>query len=371
MSQALTPALQRKEVVKIRKHRELSVPGRLLVKIGDKVTASQIVAEAEFPGEITILRIPEQLGIEPAEVMRTFSLKEGDQVKDRQVLCTHKGLFGFFKSTFITPHPGVIDFINRETGHIGLRMPSRNIVLDAYIAGTIVEIEEQKSVVIEADAAFIQGIFGVGSEKRGILTALNVAPSSSVTADDIPDNVSGKILFGGCSPDIEALNKAQRGGATGFLTGSIDDRALKDFLGYDLGIALTGNENLSMTLILTEGFGKLAFSQRALELLKRFEGREASINGATQVRAGAVRPEIIIPHAEAASDTAPSSMSVLEIGASVRIIREPYFGMQANVIELPVHAEKIETGAEVRILKAKLDDGRLVTVPRANVEIQD
>ncbi len=34
-----------------------------------------------------------------------------------------------------------------------------------------------------------------------------------------------------------------------------------------------------------------------------------------------------------------------------------------------VTAEIIETGAHARVLRAKLDDGKVVTVPRANVEL--
>jgi hypothetical protein len=53
----------------------------------------------------------------------------------------------------------------------------------------------------------------------------------------------------------------------------------------------------------------------------------------------------------------------------VRIIREPYFGELATVIELPPEPQLIDTGSKVRVLKAKLDKGGVVTVPRANVEL--
>ena len=61
--------------------------------------------------------------------------------------------------------------------------------------------------------------------------------------------------------------------------------------------------------------------------------------------------------------------NTLEVGSLVRIIREPYFGALAQVKELPIKAEKIETGAYVRVLRAEVE-GKVVTVPRANVELQ-
>jgi len=56
-------------------------------------------------------------------------------------------------------------------------------------------------------------------------------------------------------------------------------------------------------------------------------------------------------------------------GTPIRIIREPYFGKLAEVVDLPPELQVIETEAKVRILRAKITDGTIVTVPRANVEI--
>jgi hypothetical protein len=59
----------------------------------------------------------------------------------------------------------------------------------------------------------------------------------------------------------------------------------------------------------------------------------------------------------------------LEIGTTIRLIREPYFGRLGKVAELPPELEEIPSGAKVRVLRADLPGGERVTVPRANVEI--
>ena len=56
-------------------------------------------------------------------------------------------------------------------------------------------------------------------------------------------------------------------------------------------------------------------------------------------------------------------------GDPIRLIREPYFGVMATVADLPHELGKIPTESSVRVLRAKLPDGTVVTVPRANVEI--
>ena len=60
----------------------------------------------------------------------------------------------------------------------------------------------------------------------------------------------------------------------------------------------------------------------------------------------------------------------LHPGAPIRIIREPYFGALATVTALPTQLVQVDSGTEVRVLRATLSTtGEEVTVPRANVEI--
>jgi len=56
-------------------------------------------------------------------------------------------------------------------------------------------------------------------------------------------------------------------------------------------------------------------------------------------------------------------------GTPVRIIRQPYFGAIGKVVDLPVELQKVESESYVRVLNVELEDGRVVTIPRANVEI--
>jgi hypothetical protein len=113
-------------------------------------------------------------------------------------------------------------------------------------------------------------------------------------------------------------------------------------------------------------------AERTFALLKSFEGREASVNGATQIRAGVMRPEIII--ARTAADPAPThgartEAGALEIGTQVRLIRDPHFGVLASVTALPNEPAVLESGSKARVLEVAFSDGRRVTVPRANVEL--
>ena len=108
-------------------------------------------------------------------------------------------------------------------------------------------------------------------------------PDKPLQAGDIQDSDIGKIVVGGSGVTADALTKATSVGVVGIVTGDVLDADLIKFLGYDIGVAITGQENIKFALVVTEGFGFLNMAQRTFELLKSLEGKTASINGATHL----------------------------------------------------------------------------------------
>lgn len=373
MKRLLTPALSVQRNVTIRRIRELPVPGKIHVSEASFVNQSDVVASAELPGDLIILRLPEQMGIEPFEVLKGLKVREGDRLEAGTVICEHAGLFGLFKTRYQSPYAGIVELISRETAHIGVRLPSTRLDLGAYISGRIVDVQAGKSVTVETRAALIQGIFGVGGERQGILELLSPDGRAEIEEKDVPADCAGKILAGGCSPSAAALEKARESGAAGFVTGSIDSETLRRFLGFDIGIAVTGNEEIPMSLVITEGFGLLPLSPNTTALLESLNGKIASMNGATQVRAGAIRPEIIVcedPSAVSEDEvSAEIQQNTLEVGAKVRIIRSPNFGEVAVVEDLPAALTRLASGGMARVAIVALKDGSKVTVARSNLEM--
>src|SRR5262245_57783519 len=166
--------------------------------------------------------------------------------------------------------------------------------------------------------------------------------------------------------------RARELGVAAVVVGGFDDRDLRQLLGRDLGVAITGAEDLGLTLVLTEGFGRIRMAERTRRLLESHEGEQASVSGATQIRAGVMRPEIVIPRASAAAGerrSGPASLGI-EVGSLLRIIREPYFGRIARVVELQSELQPLETEARVRVMTVEFaDDHARAVVPRANVEL--
>ncbi len=372
MSSAYVPGLKVTDHIELKIERRLPLKGSVVVAKGDTVSWNTVVANTFLPGSVELVNAAAKLGISPEEVPQAMLKGEGDAVSKGETLARSKGFWGMFRSNLASPINGTVESVSEVSGLIVLRAPSVPVEINAYVDGVVEEILPEEGVIIKTSAAYIQGIFGIGGETAGEICIFTEDPEEELKSERLSEAYKGKILVGGALVTADFLRKAVKCGVKAIVTGGISDADLADFLGYDLGVAITGSEDKGITLIITEGFGKIAMAERSFNLLKRCAGRWASVSGATQIRAGVIRPEIIIADTTSSKLTQDKSVSVaagLHIGSKVRLIREPDFGKLAVVTELPSEAEIIPTGAKVRVARVKLADGRLLSLPRANLEI--
>lgn len=372
MAHAYTPGLKVSEKALIRKERRLPLKGDVTAKVGDTVSADTVVAKTELPGDVQPLNIGGILGIAPEDIDLYLVKKPGNSLKKDEIIAQTKGFFGLFKTTVKAPFDGSLESVSKITGQAILRMEPEPVEVTAYIDGVVTEVFEKEGVLVETSGAFVQGIFGIGGEENGVLERIVDKPQDVITPAEITEAHKDKILIGGSLVTKEVLKKAVKCGCKGIIVGGIGDSDLRDFLGYEIGVAITGSEDKGITVVVTEGFSRMNMAERTFKILTEHEGERASINGATQIRAGVLRPEVIIPFASEAKGPKGEKdvrSSGLEIGSTVRIIREPHFGVLGKVSRLPPELMQIETEAKVRILEVELQTGEKAIVPRANVEM--
>ena len=373
MAHAYTPGLKVTEGMTIEKERRLPLEGEVLVEAGARVKAEDVVAKADLPGNVQLLNVANLLSVPPNEIAEHMLKPVGEPVSKDEIIATTKGLFGLFRSQARSPIDGTIEAVSDVTGQVILREPPIPVEVKAYTDGMVTETVPTEGVTVETYGTYIQGIFGVGGETVGNLVIVAKSSSDELTAEQILSEHRGSVLVGGSLVTTDAIQKAIQHGVRGIIAGGIDDADLRELLGYELGVAITGSEEIGITLVITEGFGRVAMAEQTFTLLKARQSMKTSINGATQIRAGVVRPEIVIPlaseDAESVSDAEDDAAGgILEVGSSVRIIREPYFGQLGRVTELPVELQNLETEARVRVLRIELENGEQTTLPRANVE---
>ena len=373
---AYTPGLKVKRYTEIDKERKLPLNGEVLVEEGDEISYDKIVARAYTKGDPNVLDAASILQVEPKQINYYLVKKIDEVVQEGEIIANFKAFFGLINRSVVSPIEGTIETISLETGQIIIRGKPIPIELNAYIPGKIIKVVPNEGVVVRTNGALIQGVFGISGETHGELKIIEDTYDKSISEDNISNNYKGKVLVGYSDVTLEALKKSVSVGVAGIIIGGINEEILDDFIGEEIGVAITGLEHTGLTLIITEGFGKINMSKRTFNLLKEYEGYKVSMNGSTQIRAGVIRPEIIIPYdrntKQGASSDTDSSKNVPDgmlQGTRVRIIREPYFGLIGTVQSLPIELQQVESGSLVRVMTIKLEDNKEVIIPRANVEI--
>ena len=389
MSQVYVPGLRREELCLVRKARRLPVKGRVLVERGERVSHDRVVASAEIKGAEFIVDVYKELHLlmpvfDQYPFRRSHILKRvGDDVERDEVIAERRA-WGLIRTTCTSPVKGRIERIDisedpqPRSALMHIRTPPVILEVDAYIPGIVSEILPGEGVVIETAAAFIQGTFGIGPETGGRLVVAPSAPGGVLRAAEVVEEYAGKVVVGGRSVELGALREAVAVGARAIIVGGIEEAVLVGFLGERPSV-ITGGEAAGLTLIAAEGFGGLTMLEKTFRLLRKFEGEMAFVNGATQMRAGVIRPEIIIPRGDIdVTEYGPLRRELykgfhkgVRIGDHVRIIREPYFGAMGRVVGLPQTPMTLESEVEAMVLEVETEEGVRLTVPRANTEVID
>lgn len=370
MGHAYTPGLKVKESLLVKKQRILPLKGDVMVKVGDRVSPDDAVARTELPGNVVPINVANKLGIPPEDIEMVMLKKVGDTIEEGELIALSKTLF-IFKNLCHATIKGTIESISTITGQILQRGLPSPVEVKAYLDGTVTQVFPHEGIEVQCMASFVQGIFGIGGERNGPIQVA-VSDNGQVLDENlIDDSMAGKIIIGGSLVTAAALSKANKVGVRGIVVGGFDDKDLRDFLGYDIGVAITGAEPIVTSLVVTEGFGQINMAAKTFELLKQHEGETACINGATQIRAGVIRPEVVIPAVgvEVSQNAADEEITGLAIGSPIRVIRHPYFGQLGSVTDLPAPLHQLESESKARVLGVKFESGEEAIVPRANVEM--
>src|SRR5206468_125047 len=96
-----------------------------------------------------------------------------------------------------------------------------------------------------------------------------------LTPGHLKPEMKGQIVVCGAFLGADSMARAKEIGVAGLVVGGIHDKDLRDLLGYDLGVAITGTERVGFTLVLTEGFGTIPMARKTFQLLWNHAGHRA------------------------------------------------------------------------------------------------
>ncbi|MFH0931306.1 MAG: hypothetical protein V1890_05170 [Candidatus Zixiibacteriota bacterium] len=217
MGHAYTPGLKVTEKVLVTKKRILPLKGEVVVKVGDKVSPDTVVARTNLPGNVEPINVANILGLPPEDVPEHMLRKEGERVKENEVIAKSKSFFGLFSSECRAKSEGTVESVSSITGQVLIRGNPIPVEIKAYLEGEVVEVFPKEGISVSTWGSFIQGIFGIGGETHGEIKIVTKDNTEVLTDSLIDKECAGKVIVGGSLVTSPAIKKAVSVGAKGIV----------------------------------------------------------------------------------------------------------------------------------------------------------
>ena len=338
----------------IRRTRLLPIPGRVVARKGQKVGATDVVAEARLTREHLLLDIARGLGLPESQADICIQRRAGENVEEGDVVA---GPVGVARRVVRAPKSGQV--VVTGGGQMLLELDTQPFQLRAGMPGLVTELIDDRGVVIEATGALIQGVWGNGRLDFGLMGVLVRSPQDRLTADRLDVSQRGSILLGGYCGEADILSNAAEIPIRGLILASMDSAL----------VPLASK--LRYPIMVIEGFGDLPMNSSAYKLLSTSDRREVAINAEAWNPIAGTRPEVVIPLPAARQPGAPVEVVSFAVGQKVRLVgvlHKAPIGVIANLRSgLSVLANGIKTpAADIR-----LENGENAVFPLANLEVLD
>ncbi len=334
--------------------RVLPAPGQVLVRVGDKVDATDVIARALQPGALCALNAARILGVGYAALPRFVLKHEGEEIKTNDLLAARGGILGLFRKKVVSPVSGTLLAVTQ--GRILLEEGATSVELRAGVRGEVIKVMPNHGATIRTMGAMVYGAWGSGPESYGVIHLLVADRMTPLTADLIDVSCHGAIIVGGSSLDEAALQQATEMRVRAIIVGSLPTSLLERV------------QQLAFPVMATEGLGVIPMAEPAFRLLRQHQGREAVIVQ-QKVAWGVSRPKLLIPLPAEGQPQHQAQSLPLARGMHVRLLRAPYAGEIGEVTSAPQMMEEPHTHLRFHGILVRLDRGRTAMVPATNVEI--
>lgn len=329
--------------------------GTVEVRRGETVNLTDLVARGSLPARYVYVEAAAALRLRrEADLIDRLLIELGETVSAGQPLASQADGRG---RRVLSPANGVVAYIGR--GRIIIQTQPEIVELQSGLVGTVTAVIPNRGATIEAYGALVQGVWGNGRRAIGTLRKEPEDGLETISEDSIQREYSRAVVVTRrvlAAATLDVIEAQQLGGV---IAPSMDSALLPR--------ALT----LNAAVLLTEGFGNLRIPPQVISLLDGFAGRPAMLDAHQPGRWDTVRvPEVFInlPPKSSGHPPAPDVHRALSVGATVRLTREPHAGWIGQVVELPRTPQTLASGLRMPCARLSLASGETVVVPLANLE---
>jgi hypothetical protein len=348
----LVPVLHVLPLTSIVRERLLPVAGKVTAHMNQRVSPTDVIAEASFAREHALLDVARTFGVSNTAADKLIKVNEGDRVSVGALIAESGGIFS---RAIRAPRPGRVMVVGG--GQVLMEVGDTRVELKAGLPGQIIQIIPERGVVIRTTGGLIQGTWGNGRIDNGEMRVLIEKPDDVLTADRLDMSMRGNVILGGHVRDVETL----RAGAEQQIRGLIIPSMLSSLIQTAY--------QMRYPILVLDGFGVLSMNSAAFKLLSTNNKREVTVNAEHFDRYSSNRPEVIIPLPVTNEPDEPNPFSMLAVGLTVRMRRPPFVGMIGTVSNLPAGLSTLPSGLRAPAADVKLENGESVTVPLVNLEV--
>lgn len=348
----LAPVTHILALTSIMRERLLPIPGKVTARLHQKVSATDVVAEASWAREHVLVDVARALGLSPAAADRLIKCKVGDRLPAGKEVAAGGGLI---PRSVRTPKEGRV--VAAGGGQVLLEVGEAALQLRAGIPGSVIQIIADRGVVVQTAGALIQCVWGNGRIDTGLMVNLAESPDGKLSAARLDVSLRGSVILGGQVKDVETLHAAAELAVRGLILSSLYPSLLP------------AAREMRYPIVITDGFGAMPMNSAAYRLLSTNAKREVTLNAEPYDRYSGARPEVIIPLPVSQEPVAPNEVEVFAPGQTVRMRRPPALGAIGTIVDLRPGLTLLTSGLRAPAAMVKIESGESVIVPLVNLEV--
>ena len=368
----------KKDVI-VRLHRSLKGLGVLNVSKGQEVSPSDIIGTAQVSPGFRTINISQALKVSPADVGKYMKRSLGQRIYKGELLAYRDSFFRG-KKIVTAPSDGILDFFNPKTGDMRLKFLPKKEDLLAGVYGIVEAVDKQKGqIILRTQASIVHGMLGSGRMRDGILHII-AKRDQLVNSSFILPKYEDHILIGGSLIFKDAISAAISAGISGILTGGINSKDYRGMAGGRLIFPKKLENDIGLSIIISEGFGSTPIGEDIYDVLTKYEGKFASIDGNKALlylpsfesdslaRVKSTRLPPLTGNELITNEDQDQELAEIKPGLPVRIIGNSFPGEQGVILSV----DKTETlmPSEIKTFMALVETRRhKIKVPIANCEI--
>lgn len=332
-------------------HRVSLPPGAVpVVRAGDAVSPGDALATRRVPGTAFRVPVARGLGRRPDSGIEHFLVRPGTRLESGEAIARDPQ-----GREARTPRAAVfVSYRIRDGSALLIELgPDRPLV--GHVRGGVVRATPQ-AVDIALPGVRLLGVGGIGEAVHGELMMAVHRHDEELRAGSVDVSAAGKILVGGSRASAETLTRARAMGAVGVVLGGVLDKELRDLEAIQRRRRDQGGLVNPFSIVLLEGYGKVALDPHLFEWLRQHQGRTASLFGSE-------RALVVYDATEP-----PRRVPLARVGDRVVAHGRPHAGRTGVLVGLLEELHAGGSGIPGLTGLVRFEDGRLAPIPLANLE---